>query len=49
MTVKETFMTVINSLPYSYQVLPKIYSAGENKSPYFLFHGETALRKNLKF
>ena len=25
-----------------------IYSAGEEKSPYFLFHGETALRKNLK-
>ena len=26
-----------------------IYSAGEEKSPYFLFHGETALRKILKF
>ena len=25
------------------------YSAGEEKSPYFLFHGETALRKILKF
>ena len=27
----------------------KIYSADEEKSPYFLFHGETALRKILKF
>ena len=26
-----------------------MYSAGEEKSPYFLFHGETALRKILKF
>ena len=26
-----------------------IYSAGEEKSPYFLFHGETALHKILKF
>ena len=26
-----------------------IYSAGEEKSPYFLFHGETALCKILKF
>ena len=25
------------------------YSAGEEKSPYFLFHGETALCKILKF
>ena len=25
------------------------YSAGEEKSPYFLFHGETALRKIVKF
>ena len=25
------------------------YSAGEEKSPYFLFHGETALHKILKF
>ena len=25
------------------------YSAGEEKSPYFLFHGETALRKILTF
>ena len=25
------------------------YSAGEEKSPYFLFHGETALGKILKF
>ena len=25
------------------------YSAGEEKSPYFLFHGETALHKALKF
>ena len=26
-----------------------IYSAGEKKSSYFLFHGETALRKILRF
>ena len=26
-----------------------MYSAGEEKSPYFLFHGETALCKILKF
>ena len=26
-----------------------MYSVGEEKSPYFLFHGETALRKILKF
>ena len=25
------------------------YSAGEENSPYFLFHGETAFRKILKF
>ena len=30
-------------------VLKDKYSAGEEKSPYFLFHGETALRKILKF
>ena len=29
--------------------LAERYSAGEEKSPYFLFHGETALRKILKF
>ena len=26
-----------------------MYSAGEEKSPYFLFHGDTTLRKILKF
>ena len=29
--------------------LGAVCSAGEEKSPYFLFHGETALRKILKF
>ena len=30
-------------------ILNNVYSAGEEKSPYFLFHGETALHKILKF
>ena len=31
------------------QPLTSKYSAGEEKSPYFLFHGETALHQILRF
>ena len=37
------------SSPYENNNIGGVYSAGEEKSPYFLFHGETALHKILKF
>ena len=39
------FQNVINRIT----TVQYMYSAGEEKSPYFLFHGETALSKILKF
>ena len=34
---------------FLYLQVTMTYSAGEEKSPYFLFHGETALHQILRF
>ena len=48
--ISVTQFRLVNCHRIEHDFLPlAIYSAGEEKSPYFLFHGETALCKILKF